>query len=169
NISSQEINIDNYLYCYLTLLAQEHEFERKLFDKYYQNLEKWVNKASFYKNLSHIYINDNIVNSNVVIDILVTSALYKDLERFGIYERIEKFVFQYVKFHSVDYIGMSAFAVDKNLDISSHNLDTFLSVIINSLKKVRDIQYIGIDYQIVSDLEKLSSNISHLISTTHAG
>ncbi|ELA8383110.1 RNA-directed DNA polymerase [Vibrio parahaemolyticus] len=169
NISSQEINIDNYLYCYLTILAQEHEFERNLYDKYYQNLEKWVDKASFYKNLSHLYITDNIINSNVAIDILVTSALYKDLQRFGIYERIEKFVFQYVKFHAVDYISMSAFAVDKNLDISSHNLDTFLSVIINSLKTVRDIQYIGIEYPIVDDLEKLSSNISHLISTTHAG
>ncbi len=169
SVSSVDTNIENYLYSYLSLLSEEHEFERNLHEKYYQNMENWVDKVSFYENLSHLYITDNFIDSNVAIDILVCSALYKDLQRFGLYERIEKFVFQYIRFHSDDYISMHAFAVDRNLDISPDNLDSFLSVVISSLKSVRDIQYIGIEYPIVDDLEKLVSDISHLISTTHAG
>ncbi|PMM03168.1 hypothetical protein BCT63_15355 [Vibrio kanaloae] len=169
NVISIDATMENYLYSYLFLLSEEHDFERELHDKYYLNMEKWIDKSSFLKNISELYISDSIVDSKVCIDILVSAAIYKDIQRFSLYERFEKYVYQYVKFHSDDYINMTSFAVYKDIDFDSLDFSSFLSVISGSLKTVRDKQYVGIDYQIVDDFEHYIAEIDRLISNTHAG
>lgn len=132
-------------------------------------MEKSVDIVLFFESLSNLYIVDEIDISEAALDILVSSALYKTFQSPFPYERIEKFIHQYVKFHSDNYLNMNSFAVEKQLDLKSDNFEEFMSVLISSVEIVKEKQYVGIEYPIVDDFKEISSSIATLISTTHAG
>lgn len=168
-VSSVEVSLENYLSTYLKLLSDDFDTENILLNKYHLNMEKSVDIVLFFESLSNLYIVDEIDISEAALDILVSSSLYKTFQSPFPYERVEKFIHQYVKFHSDNYLNMNSFAVEKQLDLKSDNFEEFMSVLISSVEIVKEKQYVGIEYPIVDDFKEISSSIATLISTTHAG